>query len=382
MHRSIAGEVQWQRVGQVRRPERALAVPFAGPATGVRPRGRDGHDVDARQDGARQHQRTGLRMNRRMIITALLLGIAFATGAPAQTFPSRPVRIIVGYSAGGAVDIIARAVGQQLSSGLGQAVIVENKPGAGTNIATRALIDNPPDGYTIMLAANALAANVSLYQPAPYDLARDITPIALVGRVPVVIAVAAASEIKTIGQLIATGKSAPKTLNYGSPGNGSTPHLAVELFERAAGVSLTHVPYKGGSQAITDVLGGHVQAVAVNALEAQPLVSSGKLRVLVVMTPSRSGIFPEVPTVAESGFPGFEAAVWYGFVGPAGMPAAVVARLHTEIERALASAEVRERLASAGGEVLPGSSQAFGAMLNAERTRYERLIREAKILPD
>jgi tripartite-type tricarboxylate transporter receptor subunit TctC len=280
------------------------------------------------------------------------------------------------------VDIIARAVSAHLQTSFGQPVIVENKPGAGTNLALRALIDSPPDGHTLMLTANAITANVSLYQPPPYDLARDFTPIALVGRVPVVLAVNAQSEFKSVGDLIAAAKAKPKSVNYASPGNGSTPHLAVELFVGAAGIALTHVPYKGGSQAITDVIGGHVQAVAVNALEVLPHVRSGKLRVLVVMSPTRSGILPDVPTVAESGFPGFEASVWYGFIGPAGMPAPLVARLHAEIQRALASDDVKGRLAASGGEVLPGPVDRFTALLNAERTRYEKLIREAKILPD
>jgi tripartite-type tricarboxylate transporter receptor subunit TctC len=321
-------------------------------------------------------------MKRRQALAVLLAGLAAPARAWAQGYPSRPIRVLVGYTAGGAVDIIARAVSQQLQASLGQPVVVENKPGAGTNIALRALIDSPPDGYTLMLTANAVAANVSLFQPPPYDIARDLTPIALVGRVPVVLAVNAQSEFTTIQAFVAAAKAKPKAVNFATPGNGSTPHLAVELFTRAAGIELTHVPYKGGSQAITDVLGGHVQAVAVNALEVQPHARSGKLRVLAVMTPARSGIFPDVPTVAESGFPGFEASVWYGFIGPAALPAPVVARLHAEIQRALASDDVKGRLAAAGGEVLPGAIERFTALLNAERARYEKLIRDAKILPD
>ncbi|MCU0937559.1 MAG: tripartite tricarboxylate transporter substrate binding protein [Burkholderiaceae bacterium] len=321
-------------------------------------------------------------MKRRQSLALLLAGLGAAAGVRAQAFPSKPIRILVGYSAGGAVDIIARAIAQQLQANMGQPVIVENKPGAGTNIANRALIDSPPDGYTLMLAANALAANVSLYQPPPYDLLRDVTPVSLVGRVPVVLAVNAAFDHNTIARFIAAAKAAPKAVTYATPGNGSTPHLAMELFERAAGISMTHVPYKGGSQAITDLIGGHVQAVAVNALEVQPHVRSGKLRVLVVMTPKRSVIFPDVPTVAESGFPGFEAAVWYGVVAPAGLPAPVRERLHAEVQRALAADEVKNRLVSAGGEVLPGSIDQFAQLLNSERARYETLIRDAKIKPD
>ena len=232
-----------------------------------------------------------------------------------------------------------------------------------------------------MLAANALAANVSLFQPAPYTLDR-VTPIALVGRVPVVLAANAQSSIDSVKTLIAQSKAKPESINYGTPGNGSTPHLATELFERAAGIRLTHVPYKGGAQAINDVLAGHIQTVALNALEVLPHVKAGKLRVLAVLSDKRSLIFPEAPTIAESGFPGFEASVWYGLVGPVGLPAPVVARLHQEVQKALAAPELRERLASAGGEVAPGSTAAFEQMLHREQQRYEKLIREAGIKPD
>jgi tripartite-type tricarboxylate transporter receptor subunit TctC len=280
------------------------------------------------------------------------------------------------------VDIIARAVSQQLQAGLGQPLIVENKPGAGTNLAMRALIDSAPDGHTLMLVANAVAANPTLYQPPPFDPARDLTPISLVGRVPVVLATGTQGDLTSIAALIAQSKAKPGSINFGTPGNGSTPHLAIELFVRAAGIQMTHVPYKGGSQAINDTLAGHIQTVAVNALEVLPHVKAGKLRVLAVLSPARAGILPDVPTIAESGYPGFEASVWYGFVGPAGLPASVVARLHAEIQKALASPEVRERLTGAGGEVLPGPVDRFTALLASERSRYERLIRDARIQPD
>lgn len=316
-------------------------------------------------------------------LAGLLCAPAF-TPAAAQpaTYPSKLVRVLVGYSPGGAVDIIARAVGQTMAAGLGQSVIVENKPGGGTNIAIKALLDSPPDGHTLMLAANALAANVSLYQPAPYDLARDITPIAQLGRVPVVLAANAQAGIGSVKELIARLKLQPGSINYGTPGNGSTPHLAIELFARAAGIQPTHVPYRGGSQAMNDVIAGHIQLVAVNALEVQPHVKSGKLKVLAALSARRSPLFPDTPTIAESGFAGFEASVWYGLVGPAGMPAPVVARLHQEVQKALAAPEVRERLSAAGGEVTPGSTAMFAALLASERLRYQKLIREARIQPD
>jgi tripartite-type tricarboxylate transporter receptor subunit TctC len=312
----------------------------------------------------------------------LLPGLLATPSARAQAWPGKPIRVIVGYSPGGAVDIIARAVGQPVGAALGQPVVIENKPGAGTNIAMRALIDSPPDGHTLMLVANAVASNPSLYNPPPFDPQKDLTPISLVGRVPVVIAAGAASEVSSIARLIALSKAKPGSVNYGSPGNGSTPHLAVELFQRAAGIELTHVPYKGGSPAINDVLAGHVQAVAVNALEVQPHVKAGKLRVLAVLSPVRTPIFPDTPSMAESGFPSFEASVWYGFVGPAGLPAPVVTRLHAEIQKALALPEVRDRLIGAGGEVLPGPVERLSALLASERTRYEKLIRDARIKPD
>ncbi len=322
-------------------------------------------------------------INRRQALAGVLAGPLGLAGVAAQTnFPSHPVRLIVGYTAGGAVDLIARSLGQQLQASLGQPVVIDNRPGAGTNIAIKLLADSPPDGYTLMLAANALAANVSLYEPAPYNLAKDITPIALVGRVPVVLAVAANAPYTNLQQFIAAAKAKPQSVNFATPGNGSTPHLAMELFERAAGIQLTHVPYKGGAQAITDVLGGHVQSVAVNALEVQPHVQGGRMRVLGVMTPRRTSIFPDVPTVAESGFPGFESSVWYMLVGPANMPAAVVSRLHGDVEKALANEEVRQRLASAGGEVTTGPGAQAAKLLQDEATRYGRLIHEAHIKAD
>lgn len=318
---------------------------------------------------------------RQAVVGAVALATGGASRAQPAAFPSKPLHLIVGYSAGGAVDIIARVVGQHLQAALGQPVIVENRPGAGTNIAIKALIDSPADGHWLMLAANALAANVSLFQPTPYELSR-VTPIALVGRVPVVIAANAQSPVDSIKALIAQSKARPDSINYGTPGNGSTPHLAVELFERAAGIRLTHVPYKGGAQAITDAIAGHIQTVALNALELLPHVKAGKLRVLAALSDKRSPIFPDAPTIAESGFPGFEASVWYGLVGPAKMPPAVVARLHDEVQRTLAAADVRERLTAAGGDVAPGTTAMFAQMLEREQQRYEKLIREAQIKPD
>ncbi|MGE8317822.1 MAG: tripartite tricarboxylate transporter substrate binding protein [Comamonas sp.] len=324
-------------------------------------------------------------MDRRTAIGSLasLAGLAFAGRAGAQAvYPNKPIRLVVGYSAGGAVDIVARTLGQSLAAGLGQPVVVENKPGAGTNIAVRSVIDAAPDGYTLMLAANALAANMALYQPAPFDAERDLAPVALVGRVPVVIAANPSAPYGSVAQLIAAAKAQPRRIAFASPGNGATPHMAVELFAKAAGIELQHVPYRGGAQAITDTIGGQVPLVAVNALEALPHTKSGKLKVLAVLSAQRSSIFPDAPTIAESGFAGFEASVWYGLVAPAATPAAVLDRLHAEVQKALASTEVRQRMTAVGGEVSPGPREQFAALIHAERLRYEKLVRETGIKPD
>lgn len=312
-----------------------------------------------------------------------LIGFALCLGgAFAQSYPNKPIKVIVGYAAGGAVDIVARTIGQSISGPLGQPVVVENKPGAGTNIAVKATITAEPDGYTLMMAANALAANMSLYQPAPFDAERDLVAVSLIGRVPVVIAANSNAPFNTAKQLIDAAKGKTNSIAYGSPGNGSTPHMAIELFARAAGIDLQHIPYRGGTPAITDVIGGQLPLVAVNALEVLPHVKSGKLKVLAVLSPNRSSIFPDSPTIAESGFPGFEASVWYGLVAPAATPKPIVQKLHEEVQKALQTKEVRERMNAVGGEVVQGSAEMFTNLIRSERARYSKLVREANIQPD
>jgi len=300
----------------------------------------------------------------------------------AQTYPSKPVKLVVGYAAGGAVDIVARTLGQSLSASLGQAFVIENKPGAGTNIAVKSVIAAEPDGHTLMLAANALAANMALYKPMPFDAEKDLVAVSLIGRVPVVLAANPNVPYATVAKLIEAARLKANSVAFASPGNGSTPHMAVEFFAKAAGIDLQHVPYRGGAQAITDTIGGQVPLVAVNALEALPHVKSGKLKVLVVLSPTRSPIFPEVPTMAESGFPGFEASVWYGLVAPVATPKPIVQKLHAEVQKALQTAQVRERMTAVGGEVVPGSTEMFANLIHSERLRYDKLVREANIQPD
>jgi tripartite-type tricarboxylate transporter receptor subunit TctC len=322
---------------------------------------------------------------RTLISSCLVLAGLSSTVALAQApsnYPNKPVKIVVGYAPGGAVDVVARTLGQSLSTQLGQSFIVENKPGAGTNIAVKSVITAEPDGYTLMLAANALAANMALYQPMPFDAEKELTAISLVGRVPVVIAANPNAPFSTVAKLIEAAKAKPGQIAFASPGNGSTPHMAIEFFAKAAGIDLQHIPYKGGSPAITDAIGGQLPLVAVNALEVLPHVKSGKLKVLAVLSPSRSVIYPDVPTIAESGFPGFEASVWYGFVAPAATPKPIIVKLHAEIQKALQTKEVKDRMSAVGGEVIAGSSDMFAALIRSERQRYEKLVREANIKPD
>jgi len=313
---------------------------------------------------------------------ALFCGLLCSTLAIAQSYPNKPIKMLVGYAPGGAVDLVARSLGQSLSGSMGQPFIIENKPGAGTNIAVKQLIDSAPDGYTLMVAANALAANMALYKPQPFDIDKDITPIAMIGSVPVVIATTADSKYHNLSDLVKAAKANPDFITYGSPGNGATPHMAMKFFEQTAGISLKHVPYKGGSPAITDLIGGQVDLVAMNMLEIAPQVKAGKLKIIAVMSAKRSPIFPGVPTIAESGYPGFEASVWYGLIAPANTSPAIVNTLHAEVEKALKSKEMVERLTSVGGEVSPATSTQFLTFLNAERKRYERLVREGNIQPD
>jgi tripartite-type tricarboxylate transporter receptor subunit TctC len=310
---------------------------------------------------------------------AAILALGAASTAMAQAYPAKPIRILVGFAPGGAMDIVARTVGQKVSASVGQPVVVENRPGAGSNIAIRQLIDSPPDGYTVMLVANGLTANPFLYTQQPFDPNQDVVPISLVARLPVVIAANASSELSSLQKLVDTAKARPGTVAYATPGSGSTPHLAVELFARAAGISLSHIPYKGGAPAITDVLGGQVPLVAVNAVEVLPHVKAGKLKVLAALSAERVSTLADAPTIAESGYRGFEANVWHAFIGPKGTPAPVVEKLNAEIRKALAAPDVKERLAALGAEVSPSTPQELGAMVRGEHDRYGKLIRDAKI---
>lgn len=304
-----------------------------------------------------------------------------AAAGPADSYPSHPVRILVGFAAGGAVDVIARALGEQLSARLGQPFVVENRPGAGSNLAAAETARSAPDGYTLVLGTNGFAVNMTLFPKPGFDV-DDLTAISKVGEIAAVIAANPSLAANTIPELVAAAKARPGELSYGSPGNGSSPHLAAELFQRTAGIQLTHVVYKGGAPAITDTLGGHIPLVAVNVLEAQPHIQSGKLKALGVTSAHRLAMMPDVATVAEGGYPGYQSATWYALFGPGRMPAEITAKLNEAVRQALADPRFRARVEQVGGEVTGSTPEELRAFVTTERAKWGQVVKDARITVD
>ncbi|WP_459618593.1 Bug family tripartite tricarboxylate transporter substrate binding protein [Bordetella sp. 2513F-2] len=310
----------------------------------------------------------------------LLCGLAFAASAAhAQPFPAKPVRIVVPFAAGGAVDSVARIVGDPLAARLGQTVIVENKPGNHANIGAHDVVRAPADGYTMLLGANGLATNPWLDPHLPFKPLEDLAPVARVGYAPLVLVVAAQSPYRTLADLVQAARDKGGKMNYGSSGVGGSGHLAAEMFKRAAGIEAMHIGYKGGAPALTDLIGGRLDFMMINPLEAAPHVAAGNLRALAVATGRRIDTLPEVPTFAEAGLPDFEATVWWGFLVPARTPAPVVARLERDIIAVLGDPAVQKRLAQVGAIVDPQPAAAFGAFLKDETRRWGDVIQRAGI---
>jgi tripartite-type tricarboxylate transporter receptor subunit TctC len=299
--------------------------------------------------------------------------------ARAQSYPLRPVRIIVGFAPGGAPDILARLVAQWLSERRGQQFIVENRPGAGTNIATEAVARAPADGYSLLLASGANAINATLYDKLNFDFIRDIAPIAGVVRTPLVMVVNPSFPAKTIPEFIALARANPRKINMASPGTGSAPHLAGELFKMMAGVHMTHVPYRGGPPAIADLLGGQVQVFLGATTFLIGHIRAGRLRGLAVSTATRSEALPEIPSMSEF-VPGFEASDWFGIVAAKATSAQIVDQLNKEINAGLADPTIREQLAEQG-TVLAGSPAAFGKLIAEETEKWAKVIKVAGITP-
>ncbi len=306
---------------------------------------------------------------------------ALSSIAIAQTYPTRPVRIIIGFTAGGAFDLTARLIGQWLSQRLGQQFIVENRPGAGTNIATEAVVRAPADGYTLLLGGAVNAVNATLYEKLNFDFIRDIAPVVGIIRFPNVMELNPSFATKTIPEFIAYAKANPGKINMASAGNGTSQHLSGELFKMMAGVNLIHVPYRGAPQALTDLLAGQVQVSFDPLPAAIEFIKSGKLRALAVTTATRSEALPDIPTVGEF-VPGYEASGWNGLGAPKNTLIEIIQKLNGEINAALADAGMRAKFAELGGMVLAGSPADFGKLIAEETEKWAKVIKLAGIKPE
>ena len=315
-----------------------------------------------------------------MKLAAFACGIVFALSVCAQDYPAKPIRLIVPFAPGGGNDTVARAVAQQLGASLGKPVIVDNRAGAGGVVGAELAARSAPDGYTLFLGGvGSHAVNPNLHARLPYDPINDFAPITLIASAPSVLVVHPSVRANTIQEFTALAKANPGTLNYASNGNGSSAQLAAGLYESMAGVRMVHVPYKGLAPALVDLLSGEVQLMFSSMVAIIPHIKAGRLRALAVTGKKRSPLLPELPTLAESGLPGYEAGSWYGILAPAGTPAAVVARLNLEINKALKQPEVRERLAAEGAEAIAGTPEEFTAHIRDELARVRKIMRDGGI---
>jgi len=313
---------------------------------------------------------------RRIARSVAALSLALSGAAAAQDYPSRPITLVVPYSAGGGNDVMARIVAEKMSKSLGQQIVIENKGGAGGSIATRQVAKAAPDGYTLGLGGTGtLAINPTLYQNVGYDPRKDFAPVGLIATSALVVLVHPGIEAKSIAELIALAKREPGRLNYASAGSGSGIHLGSELLAQMAGIKLTHIPYKGSSPALTDLLGGHVAIYLSSLPPAIALVREGKVRALAVTGPARSPVFPDLPTVAEAALPGYEAVLHYGIVAPAGTPQPIIYKLNAAMRAALAEPDVRARIVADGAEPLPTTPDEYAADIDAEETKWSAIVK-------
>lgn len=317
-----------------------------------------------------------------IVLCGLLVVLACAPITALAGYPDRPIRIVVPFAPGGGTDIVTRKLGESLASDLGQAVIIENKPGAGTIIGTNAVATSAPDGYALLMATFAHAVNPSLNTKLPYDTFRAFDPVALVARSFNIVVVNPKTPIKSIRDLVNDAKSNPGKINFGSYGIGTSAHLAGELFKSLASVDLTHVPYKGAAPAITDLLGGQIQVMFTTVASAAAYVQSGQLRALAVTSAARSAAFPDLPTVAESGVPGYVAESWYGLYAPAGTPTDVIERLNTSVARTVQTPAFRKLEEIEGLTLAVGPPADLDRYVRAEAARWQNLISSSNIKPE
>jgi len=321
-----------------------------------------------------------MRRFRFCVCAAVLLGIPMV--AHAQTFPSKPVRLVIPFPAGGAMDSIARILAQPLGRAFGQNVIVDNRPGGGTVIATEMVARSPADGHTVLLMANSFTINPAVRSKLPYDALKDFAGVSRLATVPVILSVHPSVPAKTFKELIALARARPGALTYATPGSGTNQHLIGELLKSMARIDINHVPYQGGAPATMAVMGGHTSVLIINVTESGPHIQAGKLRALAVTSLERSVDFKEVPTVAESGFPGFEAITWFGAVVPAATPRDAINRLNADIVRALQLPDVRNGLSKLGLSAAGTSAEEFDTFIRSELRRNEKIARESNLRID
>ena len=297
----------------------------------------------------------------------------------AQQYPSKPIRLVIPFPPAGATDVLGRALGQKLSESLGQAVVIENRPGAGSTIGAEQVANAPADGYTLLLASGSLCISANLYKKLPFDPARSFAPVSLVGHVPHMLVVNPAVPAGSVKELIKLAKARPGEINVASQGNGTLSHMELELFKQAAGVELTHVPYKGSSNAMTDLLAGNVSMLFDSVTSSLPMVKKGQLRALGVVSPKRLAFAPDIPTITEAGVPGFDAANWFALLAPAGTSREIVQVLNTHVARALESAELRQRLAAQGAVLESSTPEALAALIRDDLDRWAKVVKQAGI---
>ncbi|HEY1460227.1 MAG TPA: tripartite tricarboxylate transporter substrate binding protein [Casimicrobiaceae bacterium] len=311
-----------------------------------------------------------------VVAGCMLSALALTPAALAQPYPNRAIRLVVPFPPGGTTDILARDVAKQLTETLGQSVVVDNRPGAGGNIGADLVAKSAPDGYTLLMGTvGTHAINPSLYTKMPYDHLKDFAPVVLVAGVPNVLVVNPSLPVNSVADLIKLAKAKPGTINFASSGSGTSIHLSGELFKTMAGVDMTHVPYKGSSPALTDLIGGQVQVMFDNLPSSLPQIKAGKLRAIAVTSRVRAPALPDVPTIAESGLPGFEASSWFGVLAPAGTPPAVIAKINAEVNKWLQSPEGKQQLALQGADGAGGSADQFAAHIRAETEKWAKVVK-------
>ncbi|HVX75458.1 MAG TPA: tripartite tricarboxylate transporter substrate binding protein [Bradyrhizobium sp.] len=329
--------------------------------------------------------RLGIRPGRIALCAAVLVFMSSISLMPAsaQTYPDRPITLVIPFAPGGSTSIVGRIIADKMAQLLGQGIVVDNRPGAGGTVGTKYVAKSEPDGYTLLLGyTGTLAIGPSLYKDAGYDPRKDFVPIGMIGNAPSAVVVHPSFPVKSIAELIAYAKANPGKVNFGSAGVGSVNHITGEYFAREAGITLVHVPYKGTGPALTDLLGGHIPMALAPIPAVHANVSAGLLRALATTGKTRNHLMPDVPTIAETGLPGFEASLYYGLVAPAGTPRPVIDRLNKELRAALASDEVKKQLSADGTEITPSTPEAYGEFIDKDEKKWSELVKASGVEPE